>query len=522
VRKATSKSPTTPTPQTRVAIYTRQSVASDLEFGSIDAQREAVEAYIASQRGEGWVALPDRYDDHGFTGGNTDRPAFQHLVADVEAGKVDIVAAYKIDRVSRSLTDFTNFMATLERRGVGFVSTTQSFDTRTSMGRLTLNILASFSQFEREVVSERTRDKIAATRKRGMWTGGRPPLGFDVRDKQLVVDVAEAETVRAIFQLYLEHGGLVATVAELERRGIKNKSWTNRAGKHVRGAAFDKSSLRALLVNPLLVGKIRCGAEVVDARHEAIIDAATFDEVARALREHRRAPRANIGKHGALLSGILQCARCGSAMTTATNTRGSRLYRFYVCQSIFKHGAAACRGSRAPAGELEDVVVSRIRAIGTDPTVLTSTLAAAQQARAAQQPELVAESRRNANERMQLSVQRTNLLDALQHGGVAAGSIAGRLAEVDGQLGRLQQRHHEVTQQLADIANATVDEPAIRSALQQFTNIWDELVPHERHRVLRLLIDEVRFDGQAGEVTIEFRDNGIRALGREVTERRPA
>ena len=174
-----SKSPVA-APSIRVAIYTRQSVATDLEFGSIDAQREAVEAYVISQRGERWVALPDRYDDHGCSGGNTDRPAFQRLVTDVEAGKVDVIAAYKIDRVSRSLADFTQFMGMLERRGVGFVSTTQSFDTRTSMGRLTLNILASFSQFEREVISERTRDKILATRKKGMWTGGPPPFGYDV------------------------------------------------------------------------------------------------------------------------------------------------------------------------------------------------------------------------------------------------------------------------------------------------------------------------------------------------------
>jgi site-specific DNA recombinase len=361
-----------------------------------------------------------------------------------------------------------------------------------------------------------------ATRRRGSWTGGRPPLGFDVRDKQLVVNASEAETVRAIFQLYLEHGGPVATVAELERRGIRNKSWTNKSGKHVHGAAFDKSSLRALLTNVLYIGRIRCGDEVVNAKHEAIIDAATFDEVARALREHRRAPRANVGKYGAMLTGILRCARCGSAMTSATNTRGNRLHRYYVCQTIFKNGAAACRGSRAPAVELEDTVVSRIRAIGTDPGILTATLAAAQQARAAQQPELIAESRRIATEKSQLAGQRSNLLDALQHGGAAANAIAGRLAEVDARLGRLQQRHDEVAQQLADIANATVDESAIRDALQQFDSLWNELVPKERHRMLRLLIDEVRYDGQAGEVTMEFRDNGIRALGREATERRPA
>jgi site-specific DNA recombinase len=420
--------PTTALPQTRVAIYCRQSVATDLEFGSIDAQREAVEAYVASQRGAGWVALPDRYDDHGFSGGTTDRPAFQRLIADVEAGKVDILATYKTDRVSRSISDFTSFMTMLERRGVGFVSTTQAFDTRTSMGRLTLNLLASFSQFERETIAERTRDKIAATRKKGMWTGGRPVLGYDVKDKALVVNKAEAETVRTIFAAYLEHGGLVAAVSELERRGIRNKSWINKAGKHVRGAAFDKTSLRGLLINPLYVGKIRCGDEIVPGRHEAIVEQATFDAVVAALRDRRRPYRASVGKWNALLVGILRCARCGAAMTHSVNVRGERVHRYYTCTTVQKQGAAACPGSRAPAGELEDVVVARIKAIGSDPSVLTATFAAAHQARLARQPELIAESRRLTDERSVLADQRRNLLDALQHGGAASPKSMSRSA----------------------------------------------------------------------------------------------
>ncbi len=519
--KAKAKSTTAPAPAVRVAVYTRQSVASDLEFGSIEAQREAVEAYVQSQRSEGWVALPDRYDDHGFSGGNVDRPAFQRLVADIEAGKVDVLAAYKIDRVSRSLTDFTNFMATLERRGVGFVSTTQSFDTRTSMGRLTLNILASFSQFERETIAERTRDKIAATRKKGMWTGGRPILGFDVRDGQLIVNATEAETVRTIFALYLEHGGLVATVAELDRRGIRNKTFVNKRGKQVRGGAFNKSTLRGLLTNVLYTGQVRCGNEVVEGRQEAIVTNAVFEQVARALREHRRTTRGP-GKWGSILGGILRCARCGSAMSHAANVRGNRTHRYYVCATLSKSGAAACPGSRAPAAEIEEVVLSRIRAIGTDPSVLLATLTAARQARQAKEPELLAEARRTTTDRTRLATERNNLLDAIQHGGAASNVIAGRLAEVDEQIGRLDARHAEVTGELAAMTTDAVDEAAVRDALERFTPVWDELLPKERHRLLHLLIDEVRYDGQAGELEIVFRDAGIRALGREVTDRRTA
>ncbi len=515
----TKKATRTTQPESRVGIYCRQSVASDLEFGSIDAQREAVEAYVASQRGEGWVALPDRYDDHGFSGGNTERPAFRRLLADLEAGKVDIVAAYKIDRVSRSLTDFTGFMAALERLGVGFVSTTQSFDTRSSMGRLTLNILASFSQFERDVISERTKDKVAATRRKGLWTGGRPVLGYDVVDKGLVLNETEAEQVRTIFDLYLDHGGLVSTVAELERRGIRNKSWSTQGGKKVRGGQFNKSTLRALLTNPLYTGKIRCNGDVVDGRHEAIVTEEVFDRVARALRERRRTTRGP-GKWNSILGGLLRCARCGAAMSLTTTKRGATTYRYYCCGTSMKRGTKACPRSRAPAGELEEVVIARVRAIGQDPSVLLATVRAAEQARMAREPELIAESRRITTERSTLDCQRRNLLDALQTGGPATNTIAGRLAEVDEQIGTLERRHAEVADELAQIATASVDEDALREALGRFTPIWDELLPRERARLLRLLIDEVRFDGQAGEIEISFRERGLDGLICEVSQRR--
>ena len=509
-------------PQIRVAIYTRQSVASDLEFGSIDAQREAVAAYIASQRGEGWVALAERYDDHGFSGGNTDRPAFLRLVADIGAGKVDVIAAYKIDRVSRSLTDFTSFMANLEKHGVGFVSTTQSFDTRTSMGRLTLNILASFSQFEREVISERTRDKIAATRRKGMFTGGRPPLGYDVVEKALVVNPAEAETVRLIFALYLDHGGLVATVEELQRRGIRNKSWTNKGGTAVHGAVFDKCNLRNLLTNPLYIGRIRCGSDLVEARHAAIITPKMFAEVARGLRERRPTHRIANGKWGATLTGILVCGQCRAAMTHSANIRGPRVHRYYTCTTSQKRGAAACRGSRAPAAEIEEVVLGQIRAIGNDPSLLMATLTAARNARQAQVPQLQAESQRLTHERTQLATQRNHLLDALQHGGAAGRAITGRLGELDEQIAALQSRYDEIATQLVGFEAVELDEVAVRDALAQFTKTWDELAPRERQRALRLLVEQVRFDARAGEVAIEFRDNGLRALARDAHERRSA
>ena len=266
------KAPSVP-PAIRVAIYCRQSVARDLEFGSIEAQREAVEAYVASQRGEGWVALPDRYDDHGFSGGNTDRPAFQRLVADVEAGKVDVVAAYKIDRVSRSLGDFTNFMGMLERLGVGFVSTTQNFDTRSSMGRLTLNILASASP------SSNGKSSASGPGTRSWPAGAVDPGPVAVRCWAILLRIKPWWSIRPRPRWCAPSSRSTSSRAVWSPRW---RSWNGAAsetspgspknGRQAGGAVFNKGTLRKLLTNPLYIGKVRCGDEVVEGRHDAIIE----------------------------------------------------------------------------------------------------------------------------------------------------------------------------------------------------------------------------------------------------------
>src|SRR5439155_12464691 len=245
-------------PRVRCAIYTRKSTEEGLEqaFNSLDAQREASEAYIASQKNEGWLCPPNRYDDGGFTGGNMDRPALQRLLADIEAGQVDAIVVYKLDRFSRSLLDFAKMMETLDKHQVAFVSITQQFSTGTSMGRLVLNVLLSFAQFEREIIAERTRDKIAATRRKGKWTGGTPILGYDVdpHANRLVVNAQEAERVRGIFALYLEHQALVPVVEDLGRRGWGNKRWLTKAGHQRGGLRFTKTNLLRLLTNVSYAG----------------------------------------------------------------------------------------------------------------------------------------------------------------------------------------------------------------------------------------------------------------------------
>jgi len=276
----------------RCAVYTRKSTEEglDSDFNSLDAQREAGEAFVASQRSEGWACLPDRYDDGGFTGGNMERPALQRLLADIQAGKVDCVVVYKVDRLSRSLLDFARIMETFERHGASFVSVTQQFNTSTSMGRLMLNVLLSFAQFEREIIGERTRDKMAAARRRGKWIGGTPPLGYDINReaKKLVVNEDEAALVREMFRLYARHRSLQEVVSELDRRGARTKMWTSGKGKRHGGKPFDKPAVRRIVSNVVYVGKVCYAGEVYEGEHPAIIDQETFDLAMGVLRQNGR------------------------------------------------------------------------------------------------------------------------------------------------------------------------------------------------------------------------------------------
>ena len=295
----------------RCAIYTRKSTEECLEqeFNSLDAQREAGEAYFRSQAGEGWALVPDRYDDGGFTGGNLDRPGLRRLMADIEAGRVDCVVVYKVDRLSRSLLDFAQMMRTFEGRGVSFVSVTQQFNTGTSMGRLVLNVLLSFAQFEREIISERTRDKIAATRRKGKWAGGHPILGYDVDPAgyRLVVNTSEAERVRAIFALYLEHGSLLPVVKELEKRGWTNKRWKTKKGPERGGTPFTRTNLYQLLTNVGYVGKVRYKTEIHAGEHPGIVDPAVFQKAQTLLRQNGVTGGGPIrNQFGAILKGLLQ------------------------------------------------------------------------------------------------------------------------------------------------------------------------------------------------------------------------
>jgi site-specific DNA recombinase len=350
----------------RCAIYSRKSTEEglDQEFSSLDAQRASALAYIKSQASQGWICLKTHYDDGGFTGGNMERPALQRLLADIRDGEVDCVVVYKVDRLSRSLLDFARMMETFEQYQVAFVSVTQQFNTAHSMGRLVLNVLLSFAQFEREIVSERTRDKIAAARRKGKWSGGLPLLGYDVdpNGSKLVVNAEEAEQVQAIFALYLECGGLLATVQELDQRGWKNKCWQTRK-KHSRGGLpFTKGSLHHLLTNVVYRGKIKYKKEVHSGEHKAIVEAKVWQQVQERLSRHKRS-RARLSSV-ALLKGLLHCRPCGTAMTpTYASKNGGRHYGYYVCTNALQRGRTSCPSRSLPRAAVEGWVLERLQEV---------------------------------------------------------------------------------------------------------------------------------------------------------------
>jgi DNA invertase Pin-like site-specific DNA recombinase len=345
----------------RCAIYTRVSTEHGLEqdFNSLDAQREAAEAYIKSQAHEGWVLVKAHYDDGGFSGGSMDRPALQRLLGDVQAGSVDVVVVYKVDRLTRLLADFAKLVELFDAQSVSFVSVTQAFNTTTSMGRLTLNVLLSFAQFEREVTSERIRDKIAASKRRGLWVGGMVPLGYESRDKQLVVNEEEAERVRLIFRRYLELASLGKLIEELRERGIVTKVRHLSNGRTIGGIPFTRGSLAYLLRNRFYIGEVRYRGAVCLAQHTPILDRDLFDAVQQTLTSQHRGSSRVRGRSGALLMGRLY-DDAGNRMTPAhANKRGLR-YRYYVSAAL-SQGRPAGSVTRVSAREIEAAVLRALR-----------------------------------------------------------------------------------------------------------------------------------------------------------------
>ena len=352
----------------RCAIYTRKSIEEGLEqsFNSLDAQREACAAYILSQKHEGWAELSDRYDDGGFSGGTMSRPGLQQLLEDVRAGRIDVIVVYKVDRLTRALSDFAKMVDVFDGAGVSFVSVTQAFNTTSSMGRLTLNVLLSFAQFEREVTGERIRDKVAASKRKGMWMGGAIPLGYDVEDKALVVSPTEATAIRTIFAEYLVLGSVRQLRARLDALGIVSKQRTNRFGRVSGGTTFSRGALYNILRNPIYIGKVRHKEELHEGLHEAIIDDATWKLVQTQLADHGgKKIRSTRRPATRLLDGVLFDAKDRAMRTTYASksihtdgtTRTKRYWYYTTAVSVSENKTEI---ERLPADEIERVVMNAL------------------------------------------------------------------------------------------------------------------------------------------------------------------
>lgn len=364
--------PPKPERRLRCAIYTRKSSEEGLEqeFNSLDAQRDACEAYIASQKSEGWALVRDQYDDGGISGGTLDRPALQQLLTDIEDGLVDVVVVYKIDRLSRSLMDFSKLVEVFDRNGVTFVSVTQSFNTTTSMGRLTLNILLSFAQFEREVTAERIRDKFKASRMKGMWMGGYVPLGYDVRDRKLIVNDDEAALVQNMFERFVEVGSATILARQLRAEGVRNKQ----------GTLIDKGFLYRLLNNRVYLGEVVHKGDTYPGEHQAIIEPRLWEKVRLIMGESPRKRANNTrAQTPALLKGLLYTST-GAAMTPSSTKKATRRYRYYVSTDLLKNRETPDDGipRRLPADTAEAAVLSEVRRVLQTPETTAQVISALQ------------------------------------------------------------------------------------------------------------------------------------------------
>jgi site-specific DNA recombinase len=425
-------------PKKRCAIYTRKSTDEglDQEYNSLDAQRDAGLAFVASQRHEGWVVVGDGYDDGGYSGGNLDRPGLKRLMADIEAGDVDIVVVYKIDRLTRALSDFAKLVDVFDRNGVSFVSVTQQFNTTTSMGRLTLNILLSFAQFEREVTGERIRDKIAASKAKGMWMGGMPPLGYDVVERKLVINAAEAELVRGIFCRYAEHGSTAQLVRELAIEGQTTKSWITQGSLHRSGRPIDQQYLFAMLRNRIYLGEMVHKGESYRGQHQAIVSPELWNAAHAFIERRKQGPREHRTKHPALLAGLLFAPDGQRMIHHFTKKKNGRLYRYYVPYLHKRRNAGATLQPDAtdvgalPAAEIEAAVLEQIHLALRSPEILVATW-------------------------------------------------------------RSCQRH---------AAGADLDEAHVVIAMQRIGAVWEQLFPIEQQRITQLLIERIQLHGQGLDI----------------------
>ena len=506
----------------RCAIYVRKSHEEGLEqeFNSLDAQREAGEAYIASQRHAGWVTLPTEYSDGGYTGGNIERPGLQKLLADIERDRIDVVVVYKVDRLSRSLMDFAQMIALFDQHNVSFVSVTQHFDTSTSMGRLILNVLLSFAQFEREIIGERIRDKKLATAMKGKYVGGQPFLGYDIdRDgKRLVVNPAEAELVRQIFEQFIETRSCLQMARKLNAQGHRTKQYKAiKNGTVVGGKRWNKVYAYRVLTNRKYLGEIIHKGKSYPGEHEAILDRRLWDQAQRILADnyHSRSMKTR-QKAPAMLTGILRCGHCGKAMGASHTKRRGKRYRYYVCNNAERNGYEACPVKTVAAGQIEGAVKDRIRVILRSPDLIARTFREVQVQAVQGRTELQGQKERL--EARQAELKRA--ISRLARSDGNDGALAAELAKMNDEYRQTQDQLVDVGQALEAMVADGPGEDDVRQALQNLDLLWDELFPVEKERIVKLLVQEVVVSRDG--LLIRLRLNGLNSLVGELAGDGPA
>jgi DNA invertase Pin-like site-specific DNA recombinase/ribosomal protein L34E len=494
----------------RAAIYLRQSVAEQTltGFTSLDAQRDACAHYIQSQAGQGWEVLPQDYGDAGFSGGNIERPGLKRLLEDIDRGLVDKVVVYKVDRLSRSLVDFARLMERFDRRKVGFASVSQSFDTSTSMGRLILNLLLSFGQFERELIGERTRDKVAAARKRGKWTGGTVIYGYrlDLEKHGLVIVPEEAEVVRLAFDLYAQSRSTLAVSERLNVLGHIRQRQGKESGQAIGGRPWDKVSVHRLLRNPLYAGLMRQGDDLHEAEHEGIIPREVFERVQRMLNDRSagRPPRRS-RKSEYLLAGILRCGSCGGAMTSSLSRGGNgRMYRYYRCSRSAKTGER-CPGGHLSAAAIEAAVVREVRQVAARGEVQRRVLEELEGGHAGR-GELDAQRERLSARLGKLKGDARRLIDAMAEGEPGSTLFRARLSEIEVQMNGVQRGLDEVEGNLRALEGARQRAGWVVDVLSAFDGVWDALQPPERREFLCLAVRGVQVDIGTRTVRVAFHE----------------
>jgi site-specific DNA recombinase len=491
----------------RCAIYTRKSTTTGLEqeFNSLDAQWEACSGFVRRQ--EGWTLVDERYDDGGFTGASADRPAFQRLLADVDAGKIDIVVVYKVDRLSRSLLDFAKLAERTAAGGASFVSVTQNFSTADAMGRLTLNMLMSFAEFEREMIAERTRDKIGAMRRKGKWTGGPPPFGYRARGKRLEVDEREALTVREAFSLTLQLRQIAMVGRTLNERGLLRLMGPEQCRRAVH---WTKDSVSRMLRNPIYVGQMTLGKERCRGEHAALVDPETFEHVQRML--SGLGPNVRFGgvNHEYVLRGLLRCSLCGHDMIpVSTPKRSGTSYRYYRCPAQGRKGAGACAAGYVSAAAIERFVVDRLAeawcgaVFETDVQQATGMIAREHHARFTALrrllPAAIASHATNA----------AKLVDELPRLSGRPRVLAETCLKAESQmLAAVEFQLAEVEQGLAAVSRVLQAPEACAGTIADFRLVWDRMTVVNRGRLLRAVLDRVDFNKKTGRVVIHVVDFG--------------